>query len=604
MLKALKPKEETRELIGFDTETADDGQAFVCCSFSGVEEKFIKNRQEAFDYLATLRGKIIVATNLPYDLFSLFKNREAQGLNMLWNGGRLLKAKTWSSGGKFYSRSPDKSSTERQAIEFWDTMNFAPFSVKKWGEILHAPKLKSPAALARFPESKEEWGEMRAYNMQDARISRDALRFLFDGFKGVGGVPRCTLASTSMATFRASYLDGEYWTPSAEDAREQFKAYYGGRCEAFARGRIENARLYDVNSLYPYVMQNFSFPHPNYTRIRWNDAGVIAQYPGVSFVKMSVPKSLYPLLPFPSDKLYFPAGIIEGCYTHVEIKEAIARGASLLHIGKSIYSKEECRPFDAYIKKMFSLRREYQEQGDARELIAKLLMNSLYGKFGQKFDGRENLVPCSSVSFQQLESFSFVERVGDFFRIKQDCRPACFCLPLWASYITAYARIELQKHIEMGNALYCDTDSVVTFRRLPSSSALGKLKEECRIDEGVIVRPKFYGFMTDAGERVKCKGYGAKMSYEQFWEVLRGGKVAYKKFVKLRESLRRHIDINRVLDIEKAFTLEDGKRAWNGAFNPETLAWSEARDCATIQNRSANIPIGALSPPLLRKIPL
>ena len=611
MLKPLIPKEFKKEFIGFDVETKNNNQEFVSCAFYGRENAFFRDREKARDYALSQKDKILIASNLPFDFTMLFDEKERLNFSMLWNGTRLLIAKTWVkhtginqfSEIEFFNRKP--TSGKVPTIELWDTINHAPFSVAKLGKILNIPKITPPDYLGkRSPETPQEWREMAAYNMRDAEISKKAMDFLAAGYSYFGGVPAFTLASTAMKTFRTSFLKDSYWTPSQDDALIHFKAYSGGRTEAIARGRIENAFLYDVNSLYPSVMRNNAYPHPNFMRVRKNDASFIYNFEGVSDIDIQIPTCRYPPLPVLGDKLYFPVGKVSGWFTHAEIRAAISRGATLLKCRLTHYSKEVCHPFDNYIDDIYALRLKWQKEGDARELVAKLLMNSLYGKFGQKFIGRDNMVPCSSLSFEQIQAMPFIERLGDYFRIKQNVRPAAFCMPIWAAYITSYARIALLGHLENTNALYCDTDSVVTFKKVATSSALGALKLECKIMDGVIVRPKFYAFETDAGERVKCKGFGAKMPLQVFYDVLKGKPASYQKFIKMRESLRRGLKLNSVVEIFKTFQLEDGKRKWAESFNADTLAWSEPWDYSTIQTHTGSKPTDEPAPTLRRIPPL
>jgi DNA polymerase elongation subunit (family B) len=50
--------------------------------------------------------------------------------------------------------------------------------------------------------------------------------------------------------------------------QEMRKYYYGGRCQTFEGGEInEEVYVYDVNSMYPYVMANYTHPYsPNYVK--------------------------------------------------------------------------------------------------------------------------------------------------------------------------------------------------------------------------------------------------------------------------------------------------------------------------------------------------
>jgi hypothetical protein len=87
-----------------------------------------------------------------------------------------------------------------------------------------------------------------------------------------------------------------------------------------------------------------------------------------------------------------------------------------------------------------------------------------------------------------------------------------------ASYTTAYARIELYKHLDAVNrrAIYCDTDSIIYISEpgfdLPTGDMLGQLKNELAEDDYIILcvssGAKYYAFRTKKGVLCfKMKGF-------------------------------------------------------------------------------------------------
>lgn len=222
---------------------------------------------------------------------------------------------------------------------------------------------------------------------------------------------------------------------------------------------------------------------------------------------------------------------------------------------------------------------------------------SFYGKFGQKFIDKDNVIPFNH-STEELNKFSWFEFMGDdndFIRIKQDVEPANFCIPIWASYVTSYARHELYSYFPYTNPIYCDTDSLITKTKLNTTTDLGGMKLEMYIKEGLIVKPKFY-YVTDGEENfIKIKGVQKKINVtdngikkkvvinkEIFMEIIKGNNVSYDKFVKLRESLRRGLSVNSIIEVIKHLKLEDNKRIWSKPFNYLELQDSESFDTADV----------------------
>jgi hypothetical protein len=97
------------------------------------------------------------------------------------------------------------------------------------------------------------------------------------------------------------------------------------------------------------------------------------------------------------------------------------------------------------------------------------------------------------------------------------------------------------------------------------------------IRRGVVVRPKFYSFVDqDSKAVVKLKGV-AHLNEDEFFQVIKTGKASFTRFAKFRESLRRGITPNAILDVVKAIGIEDDKREWPDKFSKDALQSSTPR---------------------------
>ena len=363
---------------------------------------------------------------------------------------------------------------------------------------------------------------------------------------------------------------------SKDILRESFKAYYGANCHAYARGTFRKVNNYDVNSLYPFVMCN-EYPDPNFQRLTYQNTDLyIWKYHGCSDITISIPYSENkPLLPFHiENKTLFPVGEIRGWYTHVEIRKAIELGYTLKKVHKTIYYKESMFPFREMMLDLWDLRNEYKKNNSPMESVVKLLMNNLYGKTGQKFDAMEEWLPIDQFEYKELIKMDFIEKVGNFIRIKKNNDPAPYCIPIWASYTTAYGRMVLYDYIKRCDPLYVDTDSLYTFKEMETNpSKLGALKHENKgipLKEVIIVKPKFY--MKDGFARIKGI---SKMNEKMFRDALQKKPLAMQKWVKFKEGKRRNLRINEILLMYKSLSLEDNKRNWNNQFNYKDCEYSE-----------------------------
>jgi DNA polymerase elongation subunit (family B) len=159
--------------------------------------------------------------------------------------------------------------------------------------------------------------------------------------------------------------------------------------------------------------------------------------------------------------------------------------------------------------------------------ISKIIMNSLYGRFGMK-DSFEDLLILNQKDYKKFEkkfnqSIQDVIRLGSNFLIKIQKDEILNSLDNFtihsniniaiASAITAYARIHMSqfKNNPDFKLFYTDTDSIYINKKLPdsiiSNTELGKLKLEFIASEAIFLAPKVYGLKLENGDCIiKIKG--------------------------------------------------------------------------------------------------
>lgn len=584
-LRRTKQKIFKKKIFGFDIETCNNNKDFVLASIvSDDYEKIFYSKEEIIHELKTcvlFRNSVIFATNLGFDFFGTFFQNEDNKFKPLFRGSNLLSMKTFFYNDDF-TPFQKKKGNSLKSLEFVDSLNYASLSVSQMGKIINLPKYEAPSCLGDFPKNNEEWESLKEYNLRDSYITYKFMKFLIPAFEQLGATFKQTIASTSMSLFRNKYLDGEYFQPNEETLLEIFNAYYGGRTEAFGRGYFENQKYYDFNSLYPSVMKEFKFPDPNSLRInKSGELRYIQEYEGVSHVDIYCPYMRYPLLPYRREdkKLLFPIGNFSGWFSHLELNKAIELGYKIKKIHKTIYFTRMIKPFVNFVDDLYNLRLKYKSEENIMEYVVKILMNSLFGKFNQQFKDKENMMHEETIKFEDVKGE--FEIIGNYVKIKQDAKPAPFCVPIWGVYITAYARLKLYNTIVKYKAIYCDTDSIITRQEIETSNELGALKLEMNVDKGIIVRPKFYAVKSGDSEYVKIKGLGKRLSYLEFMGLLVNKEIEYTKFTKFREAIRRNLIPNETMIVNKEFSLEDSKRAWDGTFKIDEYQFSEPLDMDT-----------------------
>jgi hypothetical protein len=157
---------------------------------------------------------------------------------------------------------------------------------------------------------------------------------------------------------------------------------------------------YDVNSLYPSVMANNLMPVGKPIAFEGDIRQVEPNAYGFFYCKITSPEYLkHPLLQRrikTADGLRTIAGLgtWEGWICSAEMYNAIEFGYTF-EILKG-YQFETGDLFSGYVNRMYELRMEYSS-GHAMNLIAKLLMNSLYGKFAMKLQRTKvDIYNCST----------------------------------------------------------------------------------------------------------------------------------------------------------------------------------------------------------------
>lgn len=589
ILKLSKTQQRgfNKPIFGYDIETYSRKNKFYCASLYAKYKypdwdyknyKTFFSKRDIIEEFKTskFRNSFIAATNLQFDFIgTFFKEPEELGFNMLFRGSELIIAKAYINNKIFKPRRKDFSTAH--SLTFIDTRNYAMLSVEKLGKILTLPKLIKPKSLGKIPQTEKEKQELVTYNIRDSEISQKAIEFFYKSFINFGATPKSTIAATSMSLFKNKYLHTDYFVHPVDTLLGQFKSYYGGRCEAFSRGLIKNYNYFDVNSLYPFCMTK-EFPDPNTLRITYkNDISYIKDYDGISDVDIEAPYLKYPLLPVRTEtKLYFPVGTWRASYTHIELRKALELGYKIKKIHKMYYFTKNISPFKEFVTDLYYLRLKYQEENNPMEYVLKILLNSFYGKLGQRFWDRDNWQPFN-LTLEELNKLDSFERFGNYIRtVKKLTRPANFCFPIWASYVTSYARLHLYDFIVRSNPIYCDTDSLITRKDFGDSKKLGELKLEFPIKYGFIVKPKFYAILNkNNDEIVKIKGMGTRLTLKEFEAFLKHPTKTYDKFVKFKEAMRRKLDPNEIIEMSKEMKLEDNKRLWKNAFDPYKFESSE-----------------------------
>jgi len=356
----------------------------------------------------------------------------------------------------------------KNSIVFLDSMNWFPESIAKTGERLGIPKMKID-----FDTCTKK--ELKLYCRNDVLIDMENFK-QFIAFLVGNNISR--LCYTRASTAMAAYLLRHYHTPiyihnNAEAIKLERDSYKGGRCECFYIGEPNHDTYYilDVNSLYPFVMRNNSYPvkynkMPKRTTVN-RLASILNSKAVVARVKIETKEPVYAVK---RERTLFPIGVFETTLCTPELKYALAYG----HI-KKVYDcviYEQANIFESYVDTIYTLRQDFISAGvDIYQNLCKYLLNSLYGKWGQKAENWVKIGDCPNEPDREELLFTNesnkVMRIryllGEMFELKSYSE-SYNSFPAICSHVTAYARMYLWSLMQLaghGNYFYCDTDSLI-----------------------------------------------------------------------------------------------------------------------------------------------
>jgi hypothetical protein len=467
--------------------------------------------------------------------------------------------------------------------KFCDSFSLINKSLKEIGKSFRTEHQKTEMPPEMYHDDPEKW---KAYCTNDCHVLYEALKIFSDTIKGVEGNVGYTMASTAMRTFRTSYLHHEI--ENSFPYNELFrKGYYGGRTEIFNMYAHETDGPYydyDVNSMYPSVMRDNLYPISRPRRATFTSKDDIEEKVGIAHCRVRSPDINIPLLPYHQPltrKLLFPIGSWEGFYDFSFIVKARELGYTMDIIRAWEFTAAPI--FQDYVDTIYMMRCRDKDKG-AVDATMKLMLNSLYGKFGEN--------PWHETLILDPESILGLAEIMDtgYYSTKEH-HLASHQIPQIALRVTSLAQLRLYEYIEKikeqgGTLFYCDTDSLMTDVRLPTSDKLGDIKLEYDFRAGIFLRPKMYfvdAFDKDVMEKLKnraAKGFSKefqrRFTFDDFENALLSGdcsaieeqKVAVAPF---KMGMRRHFDGFVTYVLEKNIKTMYDKRRVMSDFSTKPL---------------------------------
>ena len=523
----------------FETTTNPDDcrvWAWALCDIWNPEQVTIDNNLDSFMYYMRDNGGVYYFHNLKFDgnflLYWLFKH----GYKWTQKKAKELEVKEMttliSDMGSWYTitirMEPTKTGLSN-IVEIRDSLKLIPLPVS---DIPNAYGLEEHKLTLDYNEDRPVGHELtqheRDYVSGDVIIVAKAIAFMIKQ-----GQTKLTAASNALNDFKNRYDKKQYnklfpkiSKIADKDIRRSYKGGWTYLNPRWRNKAVKKGRVYDVNSMYPWAMKYCMLPHgdPYYFSGKYKPSKNYPLYVQSFVTEFKLKPGHYPSIQVKGSSL----GYGENEYIVKSIAPTELTLTSVdFELFKENYDFDEENTewlggymfqgrvgmFTEYIDYWYSVKTESKKTGNkGMEKIAKLMLNSLYGKFGSRLNGYSKQPYYDSNA--DIVRYT-IPRDQNGNKIPEDRKGGY--LPV-ATFITSYCR---DKIIRAANVcgerfIYADTDSLHISGDKPvpgldvDEYRLGAFKLEEEFIRGRFIRQKTYleVYMKNGKEKVNLKCCG------------------------------------------------------------------------------------------------
>lgn len=347
---------------------------------------------------------------------------------------------------------------------------------------------------------------------------------------------KLTIGSTAITKLR-EFHNFRRTNESHDSLFRQF--YFGGRVEALKSGILKGRyKIYDVNSMYPHVMRNRKHP----TGLRY----AVASNPRITASGKLHNFGDRPYFAKVKGKNFgaFPTRTKSGLDFNIEYGEFFVMSHELeialkhdrFRIEKVLdcYVPHESISFGDYVDAYIQEKIEGKKSGDkVKEIFAKLLLNSAYGKFGQNPDNYYDYMiirDVSEIPRDEWDKWELYEMHGELAIWRKHSEKKLYFDVATAASITSASRAMLLDALcTTKNPIYCDTDSIIceSFHGEIDETKLGAWKFEGEADHIAIAGKKLYAAFS-GGECIKTATKGVRLTPSEILRLCQGDSIHWK----------------------------------------------------------------------------
>lgn len=539
------PRGQNLEPMGIDTEADTDGQMFVTC----LSDDTIIPRDDWPSVMFTRkhRDRSYVAYNLKYDAGALLQHLPQGILDMLRANDKV----DWE--GYSYKVITNKMLTIRKGthyITIYDIMQFYGGSLNANAERYLGEK-KIDIETKRFTHEyiRENWDRICTYCIKDAELTaRLAQRFINQLNEwGLAVTKLYSTAWISYSWFASSCGHPSvkhFWNYDRRVLDYAMQSYNGGKFEVTRKG-MSYLYEYDIVSAYPHSIANLVDLH--HCGVAWSKKYQDDAVYAFLECKLKIPLELPSPVAVKRGSLNtYPAGEFTKIITKQEYDYLVKYGADVTILSACWIIPDRLEYlYRDEVNRIVKLKQEQKGKSKLGYHTAKILLNSLYGKFVQ-------LVEMPDGKWRAGSSWN----------------------PIYGSVITAETRVHISDMQRKYPSVWAvHTDSLISSKPLPfgNSNKLGDMSYETE-GPGVIVACGIYQIGYDTAIRGVASNaslYSLRKSKGRFADMSRQQPISW------RQALNRNMEtdhINRWLEHQKRLRVDmDRKRVWIDDWN----YWSE-----------------------------
>ena len=501
-----------------DFETTTDKNdlriwAWGVCNLDNFDDFIYDNNMESFiNWLEKHPNSNIYFHNLRFDgeflIAWLLKNGFKYNDNLVTKTFNCIIAGT----GQFYKMDICfyKKGKYRRTVHIYDSLKKLPFPVKKIAEAFELPILKGEIDY----KATREVGHMLtdeeiSYLRNDVEIMARALKIQLDE-----GLTHMTISSDALHMYKSiiTVEKFKHYFPvlDTEVDKDLRRAYRGGYTyvnKIYQNKDVKNGLVYDVNSMYPGCMVEELLPFgiPIFFEGEYKEDPNYPLYIQKIRADLKIKPNHIPTIQCKSN-LYFSGNeyieetmeMLTMYVTNIDL-EIIKEQYDILDIEYiNGYKFRGIKGlFTEYINRFMEMKKN---NTGAKRQLAKLLLNSLYGRFATN--------PKTQIKIPYLNESGTVEYKT---KNEEDKEPVYTPIGI---FVTSYARAKIQRTAQSVyfRFCYCDTDSIhIVGDDIPDididDKELGKWALESKFTRARFLRAKTYiEELEDGTLNVKCAG--------------------------------------------------------------------------------------------------